>query len=903
MMGATLPLLVRDGVKSEQQIGARIGALYAWNTAGAVCGALLTALLLLPQLGLRATQWSAAAVNLLVCAIALLLIPEGARPGGPARPAQSPVRFGISFWVLPLMALSGAVSFAHEVFWTRLLQRVVGSSVMAFGVMVASFLFGIALGGALGSRLARTRAGAANWWILTQVAIAAGAAWAWFALQAWVRSDGSFWSRAMLSGAVLLPLTIAIGVTYPLAVRVLAADVTDAPLASARVYAWNTTGAIAGALLGGFVLIPALRYEGTLALVSTLSLALALGGAVLLQQCSWRWWAALGALAAAAGVLWRPAVPARLLRESPVRALSGPILYYSVGRTADVVVTREARSLGLLSNGLPEAAIPLSGEPPAIGVESWMSLVAVLARPDIHNILIVGFGGGNAVAAVPPSVAAIDVIELEPQIVSANRAIAALRNRDPLADRRLNLVINDARGALALSDKHYDAILSQPSHPWTAGASHLYTREFLEQAKSHLRPGGVFVEWMGAEFLDPKLFQSLLATLHVVFPEVRLYRTAPTALLLLASDLPLEPERHLERLRAVLNGAALHYARLGLAEPENLVADLALDTAGVSQLAAGGALITDDKNRLATAGIQERQRGMSGAELSRLLAPFDPLTHAAGFVHREIGTQLAFNYIWHAAMLSSQTDPEVVVRLNGLTNVLGESDEGAYLRFEAAMRDQRPEQAAQALRTGLERWPQSALLRYGAVESRFDELSTSPISAELQQAIALLSDEPALVIRGVRLAAAQQWQELAQLDSALGAVRFTAPWGLAAAQLRVEWRARVANPELRQRYGDEALAIVDRAIAQAPTVVWYALRAMSAAGTNRPEVELESIASFTRLALENLPRSAPGDRSLIRERITTLGPMLQALAGDDRVATVRVAQVREQLELLRRGTE
>jgi spermidine synthase len=209
-----------------------------------------------------------------------------------------------------------------------------------------------------------------------------------------------------------------------------------------------------------------------------------------------------------------------------------------------------------------------------------MSIVAVLARPDIHSALIVGFGGGNAVAAMPPSVAAIDVIELEPEILEANRAIAALRNRDPLADIRLKLVINDARGALALTDKRYDAILSQPSHPWTAGASHLYTREFLEQAKTHLRPGGVFVQWMGAEFLDPQLFQSLLATLHSVFSEVRLYRTAPTALLLLASDLPLEPERHMERLRAVLNSASLHYARFGVAEPENLVADLALDTCG-----------------------------------------------------------------------------------------------------------------------------------------------------------------------------------------------------------------------------------------------------------------------------------------------------------------------------------
>ena len=34
---------------------------------------------------------------------------------------------------------------------------------------------------------------------------------------------------------------------------------------------------------------------------------------------------------------------------------------------------------------------------------------------------------------------------------------------------------NDARNALALSARRYDIIVSQPSHPWPAGASHLYT--------------------------------------------------------------------------------------------------------------------------------------------------------------------------------------------------------------------------------------------------------------------------------------------------------------------------------------------------------------------------------------------------------------------------------------------
>jgi spermidine synthase len=63
--------------------------------------------------------------------------------------------------------------------------------------------------------------------------------------------------------------------TYPLAVRVLARDAADAAPASARVYAWNTVGAIAGSLAAGFLLIPALRYEGAIRFAVSVSALLA----------------------------------------------------------------------------------------------------------------------------------------------------------------------------------------------------------------------------------------------------------------------------------------------------------------------------------------------------------------------------------------------------------------------------------------------------------------------------------------------------------------------------------------------------------------------------------------------------------------------------------------------------
>ena len=41
------------------------------------------------------------------------------------------------------------------------------------------------------------------------------------------------------------------------------------------------------------------------------------------------------------------------------------------------------------------------------------------------------------------------------------------------------------------TDEKFDAITSDPLDPWVKGAAALYTREFFEEVKEHLNPGGV----------------------------------------------------------------------------------------------------------------------------------------------------------------------------------------------------------------------------------------------------------------------------------------------------------------------------------------------------------------------------------------------------------------------------
>ena len=533
LMGATLPLLVRQTVRRESEIGSHVGRLYATNTAGAVAGAVATGFALLPTLGLERTIWVGVGANGLVFAGAMLLA-RGARAleDPPQRAPAARVTRSPGRWILPLVLVSGAVSFSYEVLWSRLLTHLLGGSLQGFTTMLATLLAGIALGSAVASRVAKSPERAARGFAWAQLGTAALSLMTFSLLDQVpalfralsVQTGAQLFADAVAGAVILLPAALCIGATFPFAVRVLARHEADAGPASARVFAWNTLGAIAGAVGAGFFLIPALGYAGalTLGVATNLALALAatLSGSGKRRRVAW---------VAAVGLCFFAVLPLdppwNLLRASAVGGDvgAGDTAYFGVGRSATVLLVRRNGGWRLRSNGLSEArVVPRGGN---VGGSSllpqWLGAMASLARPEARSLLVVGLGGGSLLEAVPRLIESIDVVELEPEVIAANRTIASQRRADPLSDPRVRLVVNDARGALLLTDKRYDAIVSQPSHPWRPGASHLFTREFFELAREHLVPSGVLVQWMTPRFADAALLRTLVATLLEVFPHVR----------------------------------------------------------------------------------------------------------------------------------------------------------------------------------------------------------------------------------------------------------------------------------------------------------------------------------------------------------------------------------------------
>ena len=643
-MGATLPMLTRYAVTAESQIGSRVGALYAINTA---VGTVVAAFVLLPAMGLVGTVWFGVGVNLLVFVLASL-IARGAREvtteENAAEEEDVASREAFSGWlrpgfILPIMLLSGTTSFVYEVLWTRLLSHILGGSVAAFATMLASFLSGIAIGSAIASRIAVSSERSVRAFVLVQ----AGIAFTSMAIYQWLHlaipAEEGLSGNVGIAIAILLPATLFIGATFPLAVRIYATSAAGAASSSAQVYSWNTVGAIFGAAFAGFFLIPALKYEGAIKVVVLTNIFLGIAAAMTVTRL--RPWLAGSMAVIFAGLLiaYNPRLPEEILRTSPIddRA-EGEFLYYDVGRSSTVLMTREMGTLGLRNNGLPEAGTEFRGSPPSRNTQHMLATLPGVIRPDAKSMLIVGFGGGNAVNGVPPSVENIDVIELEPKVIEANALVGDLRVTDPLADPRMSVYINDARSALSLTEKKYDAIISQPSHPWTAGASHLYTREYMALAADHLTEDGVFLQWMASQFVSESLLRSLCATMLDVFEYVKVYHLFPEVLFFVGSQEPMDTELELAATGRPIIDSPVFFYHMGLASAEDLLAGLLLDTKGARAFSRGAALLTDNFNRMAmeSAAAAESDAHLGLVGLTELLQSYVPVLDPDSWVHSDM---------------------------------------------------------------------------------------------------------------------------------------------------------------------------------------------------------------------------------------------------------------------------
>jgi predicted membrane-bound spermidine synthase len=581
LMGGNLPAVVRVVTDATDPSRRRVGLLYGLNTLGAVSGAVLCTFVLLEALGVRSTLWYACLFNACIGLWALRLW-HGSRSGGLLSPQMSaqaaketaadagevphPQRAVPARLVYMAAATVGFSFFLMELVWYRMLAPILGGTTYTFGLILSVVLLGIGLGGIAYPLIFRSRratlcafatiCGLEALFMLLPYLM--GEAFALGAYHTQRMGEAGFgWSVAgwsFLTAVALLPASIMAGLQYPVLISLLGTGRRGVSQQTGYAAAWNTVGAIAGSLAGGFGLMPLLSAPGcwvlavlVLCLLSGTAFAAAAGGrpGALLRPA-----VGLGAIVLAAlmvdgpGDMWRHGgIGAGRFLPGTATANSLRMKENNLRR----VTTWEAEGVesSLAINVNSGVAFVINGKIDGNAVEDadtqiGSALLPALLHPAPERACVIGLGTGCTAGwfGAVPAIRRVDVIELEPAVVHVAHSCAEI-NHDILNNPKVHFQYNDAREALLTSSRSYDIVFSEPSNPYRAGISSLYTREFYAAVRERLNPGGLFVQWVQGYEVDARTVQVVYATLSREFAHVETWRTRGNDMLLVCSTEPI----------------------------------------------------------------------------------------------------------------------------------------------------------------------------------------------------------------------------------------------------------------------------------------------------------------------------------------------------------------------------
>jgi spermidine synthase len=554
-MGVSLPVLARALTRSVSTAGMVVGSLYGWNTMGAAIGALATTWWLLPRLGLADALLFGALLNGVCAAGAALLawLTVDPAPAPHAAPLESSAPLateisgpGLSFptWAL-VYGVTGFAALALEIAWFRLLGVMLKSTAFTFGTMLAVYLAGLGVGAAIGARLVtRSRRPGATFLalqvvvlVVTGLSIAAlvgmvasgsptvlaehfasheyevdGAVRAiheFFTGLTTNREGDDLWKFLILYAALPSALigvpTILMGVSFPYLQKATQADYARIGRRVGILMTSNIVGSTLGATLTGLGLLPWLGTAATLNVIVALALV---PGSLLVRQGVTAGGARIvplavgvvGAFAVALTIVLMPrsdVLWATLHGTRPERVLaaedgSGVSVLKSDGPGFDA-------QTWVFVNGLSQSWIPYGNIHTALGA------LPLLIHPDPKEVAIIGLGSGDTAfsAAGRPEVQRVVCIE----IIGGQREVlerfAALSSdggvASLLSDKRIQHVVGDGRAYILQANRGFDIVEADALRPSSAYSGNLYSLEYFELLRRHLKPFGLAVTWAPTE--------------------------------------------------------------------------------------------------------------------------------------------------------------------------------------------------------------------------------------------------------------------------------------------------------------------------------------------------------------------------------------------------------------------
>jgi spermidine synthase len=579
LMGCSLPFLSKAVVSQIAGSAQLIGWLYGLNTLGAGVGAFFGGWYLIGTVGFDKAVYLGALINLIVAGGGLLLARgldmEAARPA--QKTMASATADGVVWrWAL-LVFVSGFLIVALQIVWYRLIGVLLQSNGYSFSLVLTVFLLGDAAGLLVGARFIDRIADPRRFFFLMQgIATALALAGAWFVYlgigvgllpSTFVDHDIMGPNTAnpalilLLLAIVVLPASFIMGFSFPVVQKAVQRDLDRLGSRVGLVQLANIVGNSMGSLVAGLLLLDLAGTAGTLKLLVAIGLAFSL-----LQLAGPRAtrWAYVPAAVLVAGLALFPGGEAFWRRLHGLTDEKAIVAEDKTGLSLLKMSGKDAKDEGgrLYIQGHSQSRLPFDT------VHAYLGAIGPLTHDAPKRVLVIGSGTGGTpyAAGLNPATEKVKVIEIVAPVIETLKTYTAAGGKsgvdELLSGKRFDVTVADGRHSLALDPVRYDVIEADAILPKTALSGLLNSREFFEQVRTKLAPGGIYVQWAPTE--------RSVETFRSVFPYVTMVHPA-----LLGSDRPIPYSR--EKIAALLAqpdvAAHLAAARIDKAELGKWFAD------------------------------------------------------------------------------------------------------------------------------------------------------------------------------------------------------------------------------------------------------------------------------------------------------------------------------------------
>ncbi len=536
-MGGTVPAIGQAAVRQSDRLGRTGALLYAVNTLGAALGVALAAFVLIPSLGFTMTYSLSLVISLAVGLIAWRLPEtESSQPLQTKKPPETsniPIPTSERVAIAALCFFSGFVILALEVVWTRIFAQVHENSVYSYAIILIVVLVGLAIGAGISSVISRfVRKPWAALGVMTLIGgvllvlgpsilmrVTQGLTPV-SSLEPWNDYVRGLFNTGFRGVGIVV---IALGTVFPFLMKLAERGDAAPGWKLGRLLAINTAGAITGALLCGFVILPAWGMWKTLQVLAAIYLTVGL-----LLPMGWN---KLGISVRVIGVGFLT------LAFTALNPSGLPIAGSLLGKDEGKVLQAWEASDGTVTvierpNG--HRVIKVNGgyglgSTEAYLEQTYQASIPLHLFPKTESICFIGLGTGiSAGAALDekfPNVRRVLSCELIPEVVEASKKwIPAEMTGGLFSDPRSTILIEDGRHFLQASDEKFDMINADLFLPYQRGAGSLYSLDHFRVVASRLNDDGVFVQWLPLYQLTDYEFGVIARTMLETFGEVTMWR-------------------------------------------------------------------------------------------------------------------------------------------------------------------------------------------------------------------------------------------------------------------------------------------------------------------------------------------------------------------------------------------